>query len=151
MSQTSTGRTSWRILLAWSWRDLKSRWLQVAAIALVIALGTGSYAGLSSVTEWRRASTDDGYRLLNMHDLHAELAQGSTVPAGTLASLALSVDGVAAAEERLILPIQVDASRDGEAILVPGVLIGVPVESGGPQIDGLFAHAGRRLGPEDAG
>ncbi|HMO54694.1 MAG TPA: ABC transporter permease, partial [Tepidiformaceae bacterium] len=83
--------------------------------------------------------------------LHPELAQGSSVPPGTLASLALSVDGVAAAEERLILPIQVDASRDGEAILVPGVLIGVPVESGGPQIDGLFAHAGRRLGPEDAG
>ena len=50
--------------LRWSWRDLRARWLQVLAIALVIALGTGSYAGLSSLTEWRRISTDDAYAQL---------------------------------------------------------------------------------------
>ena len=51
MSQTSSGRRGgWGLWLRWSWRDLRARWLQVLAIAMVIALGTGSYAGLSSVT-----------------------------------------------------------------------------------------------------
>ena len=119
--------------LRWSWRDLKSRWIQVAAIALVIALGTGSYAGLSSVTEWRRASTDDGYARLNMHDLRVELAQGSTVPQGSLLAVAAALgEGVVdRAEERLVLPTQVDASTPDQAILVPGSIYGVNVAEGG--------------------
>ena len=32
-------------LLRWSARDLRRRWLQVVAIALIIAVGTGVYAG----------------------------------------------------------------------------------------------------------
>ncbi len=139
--------------LRWSWRDLKSRWIQVAAIALVIALGTGSYAGLSSVTEWRRASTDDGYARLNMHDLRVELAQGSTVPQGSLLAVAAALgEGVVdRAEERLVLPTQVDASTPDQAILVPGSIYGVNVAEGGPRVDGLFVHLGRELSRDDAG
>jgi putative ABC transport system permease protein len=154
MSPTSTGR--WRaaaLWLRWSWRDLKARWIQVAAIALVIALGTGSYAGLSSVTKWRRASTDDGYARLNMHDLRVELAQGSTVAEGTLVAVAGALgDGVVdRAEERLVLPTQVDASTGGRAVLVPGSIYGVRASDGGPGVDGLFVHVGRELAPDDAG
>ncbi len=39
--------------LRWSWRDLRARWLQVAAIALIIAIGSGTYSGLTSVSAWR--------------------------------------------------------------------------------------------------
>ena len=38
---------SWR-LLGWLCWDLRARGIQVAAIALVIAIGTGTYAGLTS-------------------------------------------------------------------------------------------------------
>ena len=37
---------NWHLWLRWSWRDLRARWLQVVAIALIIALGTGVFAGL---------------------------------------------------------------------------------------------------------
>ena len=89
MSRPSSGSRSgdqalfW---LRWSWRDLKARWLQVLAIAMVNALGTGSYAGLSSVTQWRRTSTDDAYASLRMYDLRVALAQGSFVSQGSLQS-----------------------------------------------------------------
>lgn len=35
--------------LRWSWRDLRRRWLMVSAIALIIAIGTGVYAGFTSM------------------------------------------------------------------------------------------------------
>lgn len=152
MSQTSTGsRLNWGLLLRWSWRDLKARWVQVAAIALVIALGTGSYAGLSSLTNWREDSTDSAYELLKLHDLRIELAQGSTVPRGTLLEAVAGLGGVEAAEERLIVPIQVDASTESKAILVRGVLIGVPVGENGQEVDALYAFDGRALELGDAG
>ncbi|MBT5773092.1 MAG: hypothetical protein HOH95_01830, partial [Dehalococcoidia bacterium] len=62
-----------RMWLRWSFRDLRARWIQVAAIALVIALGTGSYAGLSSVTVWRINSGEASYDATNMYDLRARL------------------------------------------------------------------------------
>ena len=34
----------------WSWRDLRTHWIKVGAIAIVIAIGTGGYAGLTSTT-----------------------------------------------------------------------------------------------------
>ena len=45
-----------RFLLRWSWRDLRARWVQIAVIALITALGTGGYAGLISSVEWRELS-----------------------------------------------------------------------------------------------
>ena len=96
------------LLLRWSGRDLRARWIQVAAIAMVIALGTGSYAGLSSVTRWRRASTDEGYRSLAMYDLRVKVAEGASVPAGTLLGAVKDDPDVTAAEERLLVDVQVD-------------------------------------------
>ncbi|HEY4669440.1 MAG TPA: FtsX-like permease family protein, partial [Tepidiformaceae bacterium] len=140
--------------LRWSWRDLRDRWLQVGAIALVIALGTGTFAGLSSTANWREVSSDRSYAELNMFDLRVESAQGTSVAEGALLA---ALDGmedrdlVASAEERLVVPIQVDASVEGETILVPGQLIGVNLSQGGPNINRVHIVEGRQLTPEDAG
>ena len=132
---------------------MRARWVQVAAIALIIALGTGAFAGLGSTAQWRRLSADRSYALLEFRDLEVELRPGAFVPEGSLAG---ALDGLepgllAAAEERLRFPTQVDASRASEAILVPGVVIGVAVAGGGPDIDRLAAVAGRGLAAADAG
>ncbi|MGE0598682.1 MAG: ABC transporter permease [Dehalococcoidia bacterium] len=154
MFRISTGRPHplW-LVFRWSRRDLRSRWLQVVAISLVIGLGTGSYAGLSSVTRWRRISTDDAYQALNMYDLRVKLPDGGVAPQGTLlaAVQASGVLDISNAEERLILDIQVDASTEAKSILVPGILYGVSVGTGQPAIAGLYAAEGRTLEAGDAG
>ena len=58
--------------LKWSWRDFRSRWVQVVVISLIIALGVGAYSGLTSTTKWRKATADNGYELLNMYDLRVQ-------------------------------------------------------------------------------
>jgi putative ABC transport system permease protein len=155
MSAASSGEhgASWALWLRWSWRDLRARWLQVVAIALVIALGTGSYAGLTSLTRWRRISTDDAYQQLSMYDLRVQLAQGSYVDAGQLLQRvgALDIaDDISAMEERLISDIQVDASTADQTILVPGLLYGLDTARGGPHVNGLYAVEGRTITAEDA-
>ena len=57
--------------LRWALRDARARWVQVAGIALMIAIGTGMFAGLSSVTQWRFASNDASLALTNMYDIRA--------------------------------------------------------------------------------
>jgi putative ABC transport system permease protein len=137
--------------LRWAARDLRARWPQVAAIALIIAIGTGMSAGLGSMTAWRQRSLDESYALLHNHDLRVELTEGSAVLRGTLIRVANGVDGVAAAEERVIAPTQVDASQGGSTVLVPGRLVGVDVSGGGPHVDGLFVTRGRSLERRDVG
>ena len=77
-----------KMLLRWSWRDLRSRWVQVAAIAFIIALGSGTYSGLSSTSAWRRISYDASFRQLKMHDLRVSLSEGSYVDAAALRATA---------------------------------------------------------------
>ncbi|MCZ7526877.1 MAG: FtsX-like permease family protein [Acidimicrobiia bacterium] len=140
-----------RLWLRWSWRDLRARWLQVAAIALIAGLGSGTYAGLSSTAEWRRVSYDASYEGQAMYDLRVQLARGSFVDAPTLRTTVAEVEGVAVAEARLVVPTQVDASTADQTILVPGRLVGVDVTDGGPRVNQVQAEAGRDLTPEDAG
>ena len=64
---------TFRLLLRWSWRDLRTHWAKVLAIALVIAIGTGGYAGLTSTAEWRRLSYDLNYDRLAMYDSAGQL------------------------------------------------------------------------------
>lgn len=145
---------AFRLWLRWSWRDLRARWVQVAAIALVIALGTGTFAGLSSTTEWREMSADASYELLNMYDLRVRTAEGTGVPQGTLLAALDEIplaSEITAAEERLILPVQVDASTGDQTILVPGMLYGLDVNDGGPRVNGLSIRQGRTLTDADAG
>jgi putative ABC transport system permease protein len=134
-------RTLW---VRWSWRDLRSRWVQVAALALVIALGTGTYAALLSTSAWRRQSNDASFALLHIHDLRVALAQGSSVPQGSLLALVRRLPhaaDVTAARERLLVPTQVAGPR---GVLVPGALVGTAAGRG-PGVDTVHIEAGRGL------
>jgi len=137
--------------LRWSWRDLRARIVQVAAVAAVVALGTGVYAGLSSTSSWRRASYDASFAALRVHDLQVTLTPDTFVNARRLRDALASIPSVAETETRLVAPVQVDASRAGRTILVPGRVIGVDLSGGGPHIDRLDTRSGRALQPGDAG
>jgi len=143
-----------RFWLRWSRRDLRRRWLQVLATALVIAIGTGLYAGLGGMREWRERSNDLSFEQLSYHDLRIDVSEGTFVRAGRLAR---ALDGlrragvVSVVEERLIVPTQVDASRPGRTVLVPGQIVGIPPQRAGrPHVDEMWAGAGRALTPADA-
>ena len=147
----TTQRTIW---LRWSWRDLRARWVQVAAIAFIIALGSGIYSGLSSTGAWRKISYDASFEQLHMYDLRAALSTGSFVGAAELVATTESIpsaSSIRAAEPRLLAPTQVDASRHGRTILVPGRLVGVDVTGGGPHVASISAERGRGLTERDIG
>ena len=139
--------------LKWSWRDLRSRWVQVAAIAIIIAFGTGLFSGLRSMNIWRGLSNDASYEVVNTFDLRVELGAGGFLERGTmLRTLEEAAAGsVLAAEERLVLPTQVSVEADGETIIVPGRLIGVDVTDDGPHVNMLHPALGRALEARDAG
>lgn len=142
---SAPGSSRLRLWVRWSWRDLRRRWLLVAAIAVIIAIGTGTFAGLGSTATWRRLSNDASYAALRMHDLRVELSEGSYVEEGALAEVVASFaarDEVVAVEERLFVPTQVDASDADETVLVPGELIGISLDR--PlTVDALHVASGR--------
>ena len=133
----------------WSLRDLRQHWLQVVAIAIIIALGTGVYSGLGSQQQWREDSYDQSYAQLNMFDLHLTLTEGSFLPATELHEVLNNIDGVEDAEVRLIVPTLVDASTESEMILVPGKIVGVDVAAGEPTISKISIEAGRGFSTTD--
>jgi putative ABC transport system permease protein len=88
-----------------------------------------------------------------MYDLRVILSTGSYVDASQLLSAAKSIPHareLQAAEPRLITPTQVDASRGGRTILVPGRLIGMDFTDG-PQVNGVHVERGRPLHTDDVG
>ncbi len=137
--------------LRWALRDARARWVQVAGIAFMIAIGTGMFAGLSSVTEWRIASNEASLEMTNMYDVRARLGGDGFLPQGALASIAEGIDGVEAAEERLISGTQVEVDAPDGAILVPGRIIGVDLSDGGPSVNGVEAVAGRGIEESEFG
>lgn len=146
--------SSFALWLRWSWRDLRSRWVQVIVISLIIALGVGAYSGLSSMTQWRKITADNAYEQLNIHDLRVELAEGSALEVGSMLTVVDRADAagiVADAEERMRVPIQVAATTADGDVVVRGEIIGVPLEDGGPNVDALFAMDGRSLDESDRG
>jgi putative ABC transport system permease protein len=145
---------SFSMWMRWSWCDLRSRWVQVVVIALIIALGVGAYSGLSSNTRWRQITADNAYDVLNMYDLRVELADGSAVEAGSLLAVVADADPngvVADAEERLRVPNQVATSTADGEVVVRGEVIGVPLADGGPNINSIHASEGRSLDERDRG
>jgi putative ABC transport system permease protein len=135
--------------LRWSWRDLRARFVQVAAIAAIAALGTGVYAGLSSTSNWRRASYNASYSALAVHDLDVSLAAGTFTDPARLEKAVAGIAGVREVQTRLVVPISVDASRGGRTILVAGRLVGTNLADTRPRIDKLYAVRGRTLGSDD--
>ncbi|HEU5155891.1 MAG TPA: FtsX-like permease family protein [Streptosporangiaceae bacterium] len=139
-----------RLMARWSWRDLRRRWLLVGAIALVIALGTGTYAGLLGTSAWRTQSNDASFALLHTHDLRVALPSGATTAEGGLAAIAAGIPhaaDVTGARERLVVPTQI-AGPNG--LLVPGELVGTDARPG-PMVDGVAITAGRGLTAADDG
>lgn len=134
--------------MRWSWRDLRSRWLLVTAIALVIALGTGTYAALMGSSAWRTQSNDQSFALLDTHDLKVTLAQGSTAPEGSLADIVRRLPhagDVESVRERLVMPTQIAGPGD---VLVPGEIVG---SATGSEVNGVSVDEGRGLeGADDA-
>jgi putative ABC transport system permease protein len=139
-----------RFWMTWSWRDLRRRWVLVGAIALVIALGTGTYAGLLGTSAWRTQSNDASFTAVHTHDLRVALAQGSHASEGRLAALVAGLPhagDVTAARERLVVPTQI-AGPDG--LLVTGELVGTDTRPGLP-VDGVWISDGRALTAADDG
>src|SRR5690349_15050071 len=99
-----------QLWIRWTLRDAGSRWLQVLSISLLLALGVGMYAAMSSMSAWRLRSADASFAKLAMHDVRVTLAEGSTAPQGALRNAVASgaaAHEVQAAAERLVLPTQV--------------------------------------------
>ncbi|MBN9387483.1 MAG: FtsX-like permease family protein [Chloroflexi bacterium] len=143
-----------KLWLRWSWRDLRARWLQVVAVAFIIALGSGVYAGLGSNTPWRQASYDASYKSLNMYDLRVVFTKGSYLPQNQVLQAVGSIEHanwIKGVEPRLISPVLVDSSTATQTILTPGRMVGVDVSRGGPFINAIHLNGGRPLGPGDAG
>jgi putative ABC transport system permease protein len=144
-----------RFWLRWSVRDLRRRWVQVTAIAIVIALGTGTYAGLTASARWRRLSYDASYQATNAHDISVSLAENTTIDGDALRSAVAATphpEWFADLTTSLGVSVQVDASTATETILVPGLLVGVEVDRRpAPPIDTLSVAGGRGLQASDAG
>lgn len=132
--------------LRWSWRDFRSRWVAVVAIALVLAIGTGVYAGLSSTGEWRRQSNDASFGALSMHDLRVTLSPGTFTEQGGLVEAVRGLDAassVAAVVERLVVDSQVDTGpiSGTESVLVPARLVGMTFGLAQP-VDSVWVRDG---------
>lgn len=132
----------------WSLRDLRERWMQVLAIALIIALGTGVYSGLGGQRQWRESSYDQSYDMLHMFDLRLSLTEGSYLDAEAVRRALSEVDGVQTAEPRLVIPTLVDASNNGETILRPGRIIGMNSEA---ELNQIYIQKGRSFTSSDEG
>ena len=136
---------SWLLLLRWSARDLRRKWVQVTAIALVIAIGTGLFSALGSTSVWRRTSNDDSFRLTGMYDVRVRASEGAYADEGSLLAVLDDLADpsvVVTAEERLVVTTQVDASTADRAILVPGRVIGLNTADGGPRLTIPFVADG---------
>ena len=158
--EPGTGRTGrhappLRFWVRWSLRDLRGRWVQVVAIAAVVALGTGTYAGLSASAAWRRISYDASYQTTDVHDLLVTLAENTTVDGDALRAAVTATphpEWFSGISTSLGVSVQVDASTAHETILVPGRLVGIETPRPlSPPIDTLSVTSGRGLGPEDSG
>lgn len=140
--------------LRWSWRDWRARWIQIAVIALIIALGTGGYSGMISSVEWRDQSQTANFEALNMYDLRVRLATGSYLDQGQLRAALEQFaipDSIRAAEERLLSTTQLKVETRDETLLAVGPIVGVDVSNNGPDVNRIHVTKGRDLTPEDAG
>jgi putative ABC transport system permease protein len=132
-----------RFWIRWSFRDLRAHWVAVVAIAVVIAIGTGVYAGLSSTSTWRRLSNDASFAAVNVHDLRVSTAPGTFVDQGSLGELVASIPSagdVDTVTERLIVDSQLEAEgRDGD-ILVTARIVGGTLDA--DAVDRVWVRGG---------
>ena len=140
--------TTPRFWLRWSLRDARARWLQIVATGLVLALGVGAFAGLGGIRSWRERSSAESFQAARYHDLRVTLGEGGYAPAGTMQAALARLEMVAAAQERLVVDVQIDASRTGRKVVVPGRIVGIDLRSG--DVDHIAPQRGRGLTAADA-
>jgi putative ABC transport system permease protein len=143
-------------LMRWSLRDLRRKWLQVGAIAFIIAIGVGLYAALGGTATWRYESNDASFAATGMYDLRVKATEGLDIEEGALLAALESLPDprvVAQAEERLVFDTQVDASTATESIRVPGRIVGLDLSADGPALTSAAVadDAGRKLAAADDG
>ncbi len=140
--------------LRWSWRDFRAHWVAVVAIAFVLAIGTGVYAGLGSTGQWRRQSNDASFSALEMHDLRLTLSPGTFIEQDELLGAIASIDdagSVSAAAERLVVDSQVDTGAlAADSVLVPARLVGMTFGSPQP-VDDVWIRDGAAPSADPAG
>ncbi|MGZ6975069.1 MAG: ABC transporter permease [Acidimicrobiia bacterium] len=140
-----------RFWLRWSWRDLRRRAPQVLAIATIIALGAGVYAGLGTTSVWRRASLDATFSGLSAHDVRVSLVNGLSIDRDTLVTAIEGAAGhdIARVETRVIAFAPVTATHGSTAIPAAGEIVGIDLNDG-RRIDRWRVTAGRDLAPTDS-
>lgn len=133
--------------LRWSGRDLRKRVWQVVAIAAIIALGSGIYAGLASTSAWRRQSLNATFARLAVHDIDVRAVSGFSAPENQFLTAVRIAGGtgVAATQARLVANLPVRAGPGG-SIPAAGVVIGVDL-SRPVRIDRWAVTAGAPIGP----
>jgi putative ABC transport system permease protein len=141
-----------RFWLRWSARDLRKRAAQVVAIATIIALGAGIYAGLGTTSEWRLRSLDASAARLSAHDLRVAVLGGLTVDRARAVTAVrrAGADRTTDIEARLLVFAPVTATRHATSIPAAGEVLGVDL-SNGPRVDRWQVTAGRNLVRADAG
>jgi putative ABC transport system permease protein len=139
-----------RFWLRWSWRDLRKRPAQVGAIAAIIALGAGIYAGLGSTSVWRRESLDATFARAAAHDVKVSLVPGTSIEPARLdgAIRAASGEEIARVETRLVVQAPVSVRHRGTTVVAAGELVGVDLDRR-RHVDRWTAVAGRDLSPAD--
>jgi putative ABC transport system permease protein len=80
-----------------------------------------------------------------MYDLRAKAAEGIDAPAGAMVAALDRVPAgmVASAEERLVVPTQLDASTADATVLVPGRIVGLPLVDDAPPLNEVWVERGR--------
>ena len=151
MVRAATSGRSGAFWLRWSWRDLRSRWVAVLAIAMVLAIGIGVYAGLGSTATWRRESNDASFSALSMHDLRVSLSPGTFTAESTLLDATSAIESAASVDavaERLVTDSQVDTGGP-DSVLVPARLVGMTFRPERP-VDEVWIRDGTEPRPGEA-
>ncbi len=145
MSDLPSGRWFW---WRWSLRDLRSHWVAVVAIAIIVAIGVGVYAGLGSTATWRRVSNDASFETLAMHDLRVSLSPGTFTDEGTLSEAIAGIDGIDATMERIVVDSQVEVGAGAAATLAQARVVGMDLAPTAG-VDRLWVAEGSR--PDEVG
>jgi len=123
------------------WRDLWHLRGQVAAAALVVAVGVAAFLSMRATYESLLRARDDYYRAYRFADVFAAVERA---PAG-LASRIAGIDGVAQVRTRIVAQVVLDvAGLDEPAV---GRLVSIP-DRPRPVINDLVLRAGRYVATE---
>lgn len=143
--------------LKWSLRDLRRRWMQVVATALVMAIGVAVFAGLGGLRGFREDSATASFAFQKLHDIRVSMADDDFAREGELKQAVRAASPELAnapvIQERLLAPTQIDGRPAGnDEVLTPGLLIGVPVDGDELKaVDTINIDAGQPLKASDDG